>query len=248
MWLLGLAAQIGGVVLQGAALDRDRVSIVQPLLVTTVIWAIPLGYFLAGQKILRREVLGAGIMVVGPAIFASLGDPAAGVDDAPASDWTAAIIVITTICTALLLFANRGRLTLKAAMYGTAAGVLYGLSATLMKPVAEHLHSDGWGVFGSWEVWVMAAAGLVGFLLQQISLSTGRLVTSVATLSVTNPGAAGQDAGLACRRRDRRAGVGSLRSGGDLRGRRRRRRGATGSNLRVPGQLEQVAAPALPRQ
>jgi drug/metabolite transporter (DMT)-like permease len=187
VWALGLAAQIAGVVLQGAALDRGRVSIVQPLLVTTVIWAIPLGHFLAGQRILRREVLGAGIIVVGLAIFASLGDPAAGVDDAPASDWIASILVIALASGALLMFANRGSLTLKAAMYGTAAGVLYGLSATLMKPVVEHLHSDGWGVLGTWELWVMVAAGLIGFLLQQISLSTGALVTSVATVSVTNP-------------------------------------------------------------
>ena len=162
-------------------------SIIQPLLVTTVIWAIPLGYFLAGHKILRREVLGAGIIVVGLAVFASFGDPATGVDDAPASDWTTAIIVIISICAALLLFANRGSLTLKAAMYGTTAGVVYGLSATLMKPVVEDLHTDGWGVLGTLELWVMVAAGLGGFLMQQISLSTGKLVPSVATVSVANP-------------------------------------------------------------
>jgi len=132
-------------------------------------------------------VFGAGIIVVGLAVFASLGDPATGVDDAPASDWTTAIIVIAVACAALLMFANRGSLTLKAAMYGTAAGVLYGLSATLMKPVVEDLHSEGWGVLETWELWVMAAAGIGGFLLQQISLSTGRLVPSVATVSVANP-------------------------------------------------------------
>ena len=187
VWLLGLAAQIGGVVLQGAALDRGRVSIIQPLLVTTVIWAIPLGYFLSGQKIVRREILGAGIIVVGLAVFASFGRPAAGVDDAPASDWIMAILVIALASVALIMFANRGSLTLKAAMYGTAAGVLYGLSATLMKPVVEDLHTEGWGVLETWELWVMAAAGLGGFLLQQISLSTGKLVPSVATVSVANP-------------------------------------------------------------
>jgi drug/metabolite transporter (DMT)-like permease len=187
VWLLGLAAQIGGVVLQGAALDRGRVSIVQPLLVTTVIWAIPLGHFISGQKIVRREILGAGVIVVGLAVFASFGRPATGVDDAPASDWVASIIVIGVACAALLLFANRGSLTLKAAMYGTAAGILYGLSATLMKPVVEDLHTEGAGVLETWELWVMAAAGIGGFLLQQISLSTGKLVPSVATVSVANP-------------------------------------------------------------
>jgi hypothetical protein len=33
----------------------------------------------------------------------------------------------------------------------------------------------------------MAVAGIAGFLLQQISLSTGKLVASVATVSVANP-------------------------------------------------------------
>jgi len=58
----------------------------------------------------------------------------------------------------------------------------------LMKPVVEQLHSDGAAsVLGGWELWVMAIGELGGFYIQQISLATGRLVTSVATVSVTNP-------------------------------------------------------------
>ena len=51
VWLLGLGAQIVGVVLQGAALDGGRVTIIQPLLVTSIVWALPLGYFLTRQTI-----------------------------------------------------------------------------------------------------------------------------------------------------------------------------------------------------
>jgi uncharacterized membrane protein len=188
VWLLGLVAQIVGVVLQAAALDRGRVSIIQPLLVTTVIWALPLGYLLTHQTIGRREVTGAAIIVVGLALFASFGDPAAGVDNAPGSDWAASILVIGTACAALLMFANRGNLSARAAVLGTIAGLLYGLSATLMKPVVENLHAEGLGgVLGGWEFWVLATSGLVGFLVQRLSLSTGRLVPSVATVSVANP-------------------------------------------------------------
>jgi drug/metabolite transporter (DMT)-like permease len=188
VWLLGLVAQILGVLLQAAALDRGRVAIIQPLLVTTVIWAMPLGYFLTQQTITRRHVLGAAIVVVGLAIFASVGDPAGGVDNAPASDWIAAFLVIGAVCASLLLFGRRGGLSAKAAVFGAAAGILYGVSATLMKPVVEELHADGFAsVLESWELWVMAVTGIVGFYLQQISLATGRLVTSVATVSVANP-------------------------------------------------------------
>ena len=188
VWLLGLAAQIAGVVLQAAALDRGRVSIIQPLLVTTVVWALPLGYFLTHQVIGSREVLGAGIIVLGLAGYAWFGDPAAGVDNAPGSDWAAAIILIVLACAALLLFANRGGPAARAAVLGTVAGLLYGLSATLMKPVTESLHTDGAvDVLATFEFWVMAVAGLVGFLIQQLSLATGKLVPAVATVSVANP-------------------------------------------------------------
>jgi hypothetical protein len=70
---------------------------------------------------------------------------------------------------------------------GTVAGVLCGLSATLMKPVVETVHAVGVAAtIGGWQFWVWAAAGIVGFVVQQLSLS-GRLVPSVATVSVANP-------------------------------------------------------------
>jgi drug/metabolite transporter (DMT)-like permease len=188
VWLLGLGAQVLGVLLQAAALDRGRVAIIQPLLVTAVIWAMPLGYFLTNQTITWRHVFGAALVVAGLAVFASVGDPAGGIDNAPTADWAAAFLLIAAVCLGLLLFGGRGGLSAKAAVFGTVAGVLYGVSATLMKPVVEELHeSGGVAVLESWELWVMAATGIVGFYLQQVSLATGRLVTSVATVSVANP-------------------------------------------------------------
>ena len=94
VWLLGLGAQIVGVVLQAAALDRGRVTVIQPLLVTSIVWALPLGYFLTQQTITRQHVFGAAIIVVGLAVFAIFGDPAAGDDNAPTSDWIAAFVVL----------------------------------------------------------------------------------------------------------------------------------------------------------
>ena len=88
----------------------------------------------------------------------------------------------------MLLFGRRGDLSARATVYGAIAGILYGVSATLMKPVVENLHTDGAAsVLEGWEFWVMAIGGLGGFYIQQISLATGKLVTSVATVSVVNP-------------------------------------------------------------
>jgi drug/metabolite transporter (DMT)-like permease len=186
MWLLGTAALLVGYVLQAAALDRGRLAVIQPLLVATIVFALPLGWLLTNQHVGRREIGGAAVIVVGLAMFAVYGDPAGGKENAPNDEWTVAIVVLGAVCGVLLFFGRRG--TRKAAaVYGTVAGILFGLSAALTKPTIELLH-DGLGVMLShWQCYALAVAGVLGFVLQQVSLGTGRLAPSVATVSVANP-------------------------------------------------------------
>ncbi|HET9938917.1 MAG TPA: DMT family transporter, partial [Gaiella sp.] len=68
MWLIGTLALLAGYVFQAAALDRGRLAIIQPLLVTTVVFALPLGYLLTRQHVGRREILGAAVIVLGLAM------------------------------------------------------------------------------------------------------------------------------------------------------------------------------------
>ena len=187
-WLLGTAVLLVGYAFQAGALDRGRLAVVQPLLVTTIVFALPLGYFLTHQHVGRREIAGAIVVVLGLALFTVLGDPAGGNDNAPADEWAIAVVIVAVACVALVLLGGRGTLERKAGMYGAAAGLLYGLSASLCKPTVELLHSDGVeGVLSSWEFYAFAVAGIMAFVIQQVSLGTGRLAPSVATTSVMNP-------------------------------------------------------------
>jgi drug/metabolite transporter (DMT)-like permease len=187
MWLAGTVALLTGYAFQAAALDRGRLAIIQPLLVTTVVFALPLGYFLTQQHVGRREVLGAAVIVLGLALFAIFGDPAGGRENAPGYQWAIAIALLCLVCAVLLLFAGRGGRTMRAAMYGTIAGILFGLSAALTKPTLGYLHAGLGELFTHWEPYALAIAGMLGFVLQQVSLGTGRLAPSVATVSVANP-------------------------------------------------------------
>ena len=187
MWLVGTVALFTGYAFQAAALDRGRLAIIQPLLVTTVVFALPLGYLLTQQHVGRREVLSAAVIVLGLALFAIFGDPAGGRENAPGYEWAIAIAVLGLVCAVLLLFGGRGGLTMRAAVYGTIAGILFGLSAALTKPTLEYLHAGLGELFTHWEPYVLAIAGVLGFVLQQVSLGTGRLAPSVATVSVANP-------------------------------------------------------------
>ena len=94
MWLLGTLALFVGYMFQAAALDRGRLSIIQPLLVTTVVFALPLGYFLTSQIVGRREIVGAGVIIVGLALFTYFADPAGGVDNAPGREWAVVIVLL----------------------------------------------------------------------------------------------------------------------------------------------------------
>ncbi len=187
MWLVGTLALLAGYVFQAAALDRGRLVIIQPLLVTTVVFALPLGYFLTRQHVGRREVIGAAVIVLGLALFVLFGDPAGGRENAPGTEWAIAIAILAVLCTVLLMFGGRGSLVMKAAAYGTVAGILFGLSAALTKPTLEYLHAGIDQLLSHWEPYVLAIAGVLGFVLQQVSLGTGRLAPSVATVSVANP-------------------------------------------------------------
>jgi drug/metabolite transporter (DMT)-like permease len=187
-WLLGTFALLVGYALQAVALANGRLAVIQPLLVTTIVFALPLGYFLTDQVIHRREVLGAAVVVLGLAVFTVVGQAAEGKDNAPAREWALALLVFGAIAAALYVAGGRGSVLRKAAFYGASAGVLFGLSAALCKPTVEILGDDGVsGVLESWEFYAFAGAGIVAFIVQQVSLATGKLAASVATVSVCNP-------------------------------------------------------------
>jgi drug/metabolite transporter (DMT)-like permease len=187
MWVLGTGAMLSGYVVQAAALDRGQVSIVQPLLVTTVVFALPLGYYLTDQHVGRREIGGAFVIIAGLALFTVFGQPADGNENAPGADWLFVIVVVAIVSAVMLSLANRGGPSMKAALYGAAAGVLFGLSASLTKPTLDYLKGGVGEMLSHWEPYVLAFVGILGFVLQQISLGTGRLAPSVATVSTVNP-------------------------------------------------------------
>jgi drug/metabolite transporter (DMT)-like permease len=187
MWLLGTVALLVGYVLQAGALDRGRLAVIQPLLVTTIVFALPLGWLLTNQHVGRREIGGAAVIILGLGAFAIYGDPAGGKDNAPNDEWAIAIVVLGTICAGLLVLGRHGTPTRIAAVYGTIAGILFGLSAALTKPTVDLLHEGVGTMLSHWQCYALAVAGVLGFVLQQVSLGTGRLAPSVATVSVANP-------------------------------------------------------------
>src|SRR6476619_4697255 len=104
IWLAGTVVLLLGYGFQGAALDRGKLIVVQPLLVKTIVWALPLGHWLTAQNVVRRQVLGAGVVVVGLALFVLVGDPDAGVENASTESLLLAVLVVSAVVAVLLVW------------------------------------------------------------------------------------------------------------------------------------------------
>ena len=187
-WLLGTLALLSGYGVQAVALADGQLAIVQALLVTTIVFALPLGHWLTNQIVSRTEVLAAALVVLGLGAFTIFGDEGTGRATAPTWQWAVTFAVFGTLAAALVVRGNRGDPGRKAAYLGAAAGVLYALSAAMWKPTADALGSAGLsGMLSSWEFYAWASAAIIAFLVQQVSLATGQLAASVASVSVCNP-------------------------------------------------------------
>jgi drug/metabolite transporter (DMT)-like permease len=186
VWLAGTAVLLAGYAIQGFALDVGKVVIVQPLLVTTLVFALPLGHWLTGQHVTRQQVLGAIVVVAGLALFIRIGDPDEGVDNAPAWELAIAIAAIVAVSVVLLIVGTRMAPARKAAVFGVVAGILFGLSATFDKPVFSSDVGSG-SLLTDWELYALVGFGVIAFGVQQLSLATGQLAPAMAAVSVANP-------------------------------------------------------------
>lgn len=184
VWLLGVLADATGYAAQAAALGVGKLIVVQPLLVASVVFALPLGVRLTGQTIGRREILGAAAVCLGLAVFTLVSDPSGGGADATGRAWVIGAIVVAVTAAALTVASLGRRPPVKAALLGTAAGVIFGLVAALTKATVDRFDNGFVAVFADWHVYGLIGASLVGFALVQASLQTGALAPSISTTMV----------------------------------------------------------------
>ena len=186
VWLAGVTSELVGFGVLAVALGIGRLVIVQPLQVLSVVAALPLGVWLTGQHVGRRQISGAVLVTLGLVAFLALSDPSGGRDDAPVRDWVIAGAVTGGLSLALVGAGLRARPALKAALVGTAAGILFGLSAALTKATVTRV-PDGIGhVVFDWHLYALIVVGLAAFGLTQVSLQGG-LAPSLAATATFDP-------------------------------------------------------------
>lgn len=186
VWLAGGALQVVGWILQAAALDRGQLVVVQPIIMLSLVIALPFGVWLTGQKVGRREVVGAVATVVGLAVFVVVSDPAAGTQTGSTTAWVVSGLVVAGLVGGLMLFVRHRRAAVAAVLLGTAAGVCFGFQAAVTKVFVGELGHGVVALLETWSVYALIVSALVGFVLQQSSLKTGVLAPAMASSNVAN--------------------------------------------------------------
>jgi len=188
LWLFGWVALAGSFVFQALALHNGLMSVVQPLLVTELVFALVLRRVWIRQSIRPVTWWAAALTCVSLSLFIAVAEPT-GSDTTPASsDWVGATVAAVVVAGVLALSALRGSPGRRAALLGAATAVLWALVATFIKATTDSLTQYGvGGMFSHWPVYALAVTGLVAELADQTTLHVGPLSMSQPFLVVVDP-------------------------------------------------------------
>jgi hypothetical protein len=181
-WLMGVGGDTLGFVLQAIALSTGPVVLIQPLLVLALPISLPVSRWLGGPRPGRSQFISCAWIILGlGAFFAIVGNPG----DADPLDTRAAVtvVVIAAVGGIAALVPFRGHSgTVKAAVYGTVSGALFGVVAVLVDAAAGTFQQHGIAAFDRAEGLVplvsLLALGAASLALTQVSYAVGPLAAS----------------------------------------------------------------------
>ncbi len=188
LWWAGTGSAVIGYAFQAVALAFGSLLLVAPLLVSALLFALPLSARLANRRVTRVEWVWALVLTVALAVFVALARAAPG--DYEGSGRPAVIVAVVALALALgtLPLAVRLNGWHRALALATAVGVLFGVVAVLTKIVMNTV-TEGHParLLTSPVLYVLALVGIVATLLQQSAFHAGSLRASVPAMLVLEP-------------------------------------------------------------
>jgi drug/metabolite transporter (DMT)-like permease len=186
-WWLGSIVAAVGFALQAAALGLGSVLLVQALLVTSLLFALPINARWSRRRVTRWEWTWAVLLGASVAMIVTVGNPTAGQSRASLETWTVVIAVLGPAVVLCVLGARILKGPASAVLLALVSGALWGLFAVLTKGVIDRLDDGLWALLRTPELYVWAAVAVAGTAWQQSSFRAGSLTASLPTMTVTEP-------------------------------------------------------------
>ena len=188
LWLFGWVALAAAFLFQALALHNGLISVVQPLLVTELIFALVLRRFWIHQSIRLVTWGAAALTCVGLAVFLVAGEPQGGQPTPLSHHWIAAGVTCSAGAAVLVALGQWGSPSRRAGLYASAAAIMWALVAVFIKTTTDTFTQFGvGGMFLHWPVYALAVSGLAGVWLQQAALHVGPLRVSQPLLVIIDP-------------------------------------------------------------
>jgi len=193
LWLGGILADVGGLGLQVLALHIGALTVVQPVLVSAVLFALIVGHWVAGTPISRREVVLGAVLTLSVAGFLIVSGAATARPDqsdrlpAVLAAATSLLIVIGCLASSRRASARNPGSRRAAALLGVAVGTIYAGTAALIKTSTDLAQNGPLALLTGWQPYALLVAGGVGVFLAQMAFQAGPLTSSLPATAVTDP-------------------------------------------------------------
>jgi drug/metabolite transporter (DMT)-like permease len=176
-----------GFVCQFLALRSGSLALVNPLLVCSLIFAVPAGALLTRRRVSRAEYLSAGVVVAGLALFMGAARPGTGLPDAPGIAWVALSCVSAAAVGCLVILASTWARPHRALLLAGAGGITWGYASAVTAVAGHALDRGLLHALASWSPYAMVASGALGVLTVQSAFQAGELRMSLPIATVSEP-------------------------------------------------------------
>jgi drug/metabolite transporter (DMT)-like permease len=187
-WWLGSLVSAAGFGFQAAALGFGSVLLVQALLVTSLLFALPINARLTHRRVPRFQWAWAALLALAVVVIVTVGNPTEGHSRASLSMWALVVAVLGPMLVACVvgarLFSGRPA---SAVLLAVVSGSMWGLFAVLTKGVVDRLDDGLIELIKTPELYAWAFVAVLGTAWQQSSFRAGSLTASLPTMTVVEP-------------------------------------------------------------
>lgn len=188
LWWAGMSTAIIAYCLQVVALAFGPLLLVQPFLVMSLMFTLPLSAFYNKRRMSVAEVLWSALLTASVAVVSVMGRPIGGEDHPPLQRWIPALLLGVIVLGVLYQVGARVGKRRRALLQGLVTGAIFGYVAVLSKAVADTFTSSGFlGILGAWEMYTLVLVATVGTLVQQNAFNAGALRTSLPAMKIGEP-------------------------------------------------------------
>lgn len=188
LWWAGTGTALLGYGLQVIALGFGTLLVVQPILVLSLMFTLPLSARYDGRRISPEEMGWAGLLTAAVAILVILGKPLPGNPHPPLERWIPELLVGAAVLILIERVAQRQIRRHKALLLGIVTGALFGYVAVLSKAVVDvFLQGSFLGLLTNWETYGLILGATLGTIVQQYSFNAGALKNSLPAMTIMEP-------------------------------------------------------------